>query len=552
MLLFFLPIIESFNRQLALILLFTGSGLVAYPIFWNRKVKIDFINLIFLLFIFWGLFTTIFSWSFIRSFTEILRYLAYYLLFVAIRQSEHLRVKFFRFFKAFIIFNSLFLSLFFFLFKLFPDVFPKITSGLNLFYPVFGHNRISELLIFSIPLLMGLFIKTQEKRKQIIIICGLIYFFFLLFISLSRGSWWALIASMIFYFMKISALRRYFGRAFVVFTGVGIILSLLIFMNSHFWTTQKEGVNLYLGLYKPINHEKRLHYYNQALKGISNSPIIGFGLDTFRFVSKKYQSEAFSWSWYTHNHFLQIFVETGITGGILFILLFSYLFKNIVAKSLKSREFNDRQLVLVAIIPSFFHTLIDYDWQFVSVLLLIFVGLAISVPIIEKTKSISFRPIYIIYLLMVFSWFVFYSDSDKVLAKNNLWPQRLLRAYRLDSGYNEISKRLAEGYSSEKNYKEGHFWYTKAISLDPLDSSNEIKSDFLLYIQEVEEFIEQKKEENAFEVLKNAVKAYPYLHYKYGNGILKRDNLTSYITMMKEAITMNPIRIWEIERIIED
>ena len=540
--LLFLPVIESFNRQPALILLFSASILISYPIFIKRKVHLDLINLTFLFFIVWGMFTTIFSISIIRSFTEIARYLAYFLIFITIRDRADYSNFYSKFFILFILLNSLLLSFLFIGFSVF-SLKPPQTAGMNLFYPVFGHNRIANLLIFTIPLLMGLKLQFGNKKVKFLLNSGIIYFLLILIASFGRGSWWALSGAMIINIFLFPQISRKFKKLLVFFVITVFILTSAIFVYSHSIVSKREGAFVYTGLYKPLVNENRIDYFWQAIKGFTVSPIIGTGFDTFRYISKKYQSNPFSWSWYTHNHFLQLFSETGFTGGILFILLFLIIIRKFYQAIKNSTHKTYEQLIFMSLLPSILHTFIDYDWQFISILLLIFIGLALLVPQQGERIKIPGRFFWIIALVFFATAIALsYFDSDRAIAKSDL--KLLERAERLDRGYNEIYKKKAEIYAEKKEYGLAHKNYIKAISLDPLDSGELIKTDFLLYLEEANEM-------KSFDIISKSINVYSYFHDKYGKGLLRRDNLTEYTQLMRKMVEENPIRIWEIKKIID-
>ena len=135
-----------------------------------------------------------------------------------------------------------------------------------------------------------------------------------------------------------------------------------------------------------------------------------------------------------------------------------------------------------------------------------------------------------------------YFDSDRAIAKSDL--KLLERAERLDRGYNEIYKKKAEIYAEKKENGLAHKNYIKAISLDPLDSGELIKTDFLLYLEEANEM-------KSFDIISKSINVYSYFHDKYGKGLLRRDNLTEYTQLMRKMVEENPIRIWEIKKIID-
>ena len=152
LLLFFIPVIESFNRQAGLFLLCLGAVLISFNLFWRKKLYLDIISFFFLLFILRGLVSTVFSWSIAKSFIEASRYIAYFLIFTAFREEARIKNIAIRYLTLFSVINSLLLS-FLYLFYVFRgrQLLPG-NQGMNLFYPVFGHNRIADMLILAVPL----------------------------------------------------------------------------------------------------------------------------------------------------------------------------------------------------------------------------------------------------------------------------------------------------------------------------------------------------------------------------------------------------------------
>ena len=173
-LLFLIPVAESFNRQYGLVLLIFASLLLFYPNLPENNRRLDRLETLLLFFILWSGITSFFSISFIRSYTETLRYLAYFLIFVSIRHNFQLRKIYGIFFKKFIQINAFLLSILFLFFSYLPKLLPEYIYGLNLFYPIFGHNRLDIFISFSILLLVGDLAHQKNKRHKFLIISGLI------------------------------------------------------------------------------------------------------------------------------------------------------------------------------------------------------------------------------------------------------------------------------------------------------------------------------------------------------------------------------------------
>ncbi|OGG18011.1 hypothetical protein A3D05_03910 [Candidatus Gottesmanbacteria bacterium RIFCSPHIGHO2_02_FULL_40_24] len=557
-LLFFIPVIESFSRQWGLFFLFSGVFLFTYPFLWRGKIRLDILDFLFLVFIILALFSGLFSISQSRSFIELGRYVAYLLLFITIREKDELRRRLSGYITASIILNAFLLSFVYSVYLILGKFLPPVTSGMNLFFPVFGHNKMTVILIMAIPLLIELIFYTPLRRKKIFFILLLIIFSILLIISLSRGAVWSLAVSLGIYFLLVRRSHSGIAKILTVYITAAVALFLTIFIFSNFIIPGKKGAALYSGIYKPAVNEKRGAYWQQAVKGFTLSPVIGSGLDTFRYISKKYQTQTASWSWYTHNHFLQLFAELGFFGGFIFLIfIISMFFASYrTINKIKTIDPVNRGL-LIALTASAIHSLIDFDWQFVSVLFFVFAGFASVLPKEEESAYVNPRLIYLTAAVIIGFNLIITRDSDKVLteadklARNGQYEKaeiKLIRAVNLDEGYNELHKKLASYYVQSGNYPAAHYWYYRSISANPLDSGEEIKTDYLLYLQEAGEALVSGQKETVSEIISKGERYYPVFHEKYGKETPGKNDLDYYVKIMKRLVSENHLRSWELKK----
>jgi hypothetical protein len=87
-LLFFLPIIESFDRMTAFYLLSISAIVMIIPVVFRGKYRLDKFDFIWLSLLVVFSVSTVFSWSLGRSLLDLSRYLSYYLIFVSIRDRS--------------------------------------------------------------------------------------------------------------------------------------------------------------------------------------------------------------------------------------------------------------------------------------------------------------------------------------------------------------------------------------------------------------------------------------------------------------------------------
>lgn len=482
LLLFFLPIVESFNRSLGFTLLLSGSLFLFLPIVFARKIRFDRIDTLFLMLLFVFAVSTVFSWSLSRSFIELLRYTAYFLIFLSIRNRIGTDGSAFliRWYIPMILINTTVLS-FLSLFSSLPQVTVTPSEiGMNLFYPVFGHNRIANILIFAIPISSILFFSKSEKRGKLIFFLLTLFFVGILFLSFGRGAIVSLTFAFLFSLFLFRLGNEKWNRFLSILTLCTILFLLSSFIYSNFSGVTNQSTNVIKGFYKPVADEKRFTYLWQGKDGFFSSPLVGTGLDTFRYVSKKYQSQPLNWSWYLHNHYLELFVETGIMGGALFafFVLFSF-YKGYQYVLAKLEEKKYLLGVFIGILASSIHSTIDFDWHFLSIFLFFFAGLSFLLPYTTNEKPIRSGILSFFFIIVLFSVPTFFPlDSDQVLSQAEISFQRkdynstfslLHRAYRLDNAYNEIPKKFASFYNRLNNDSEARFWQNEARIRSPLD-----------------------------------------------------------------------------------
>ena len=478
-LLFLLPLVESFNRSLGFTLLLSGSLFLFLPIVFRRKIRFDRIDTLFLMLLFVFAVPTVFSWSLARSFTELLRYVAYFLIFISVRNSIGTETLLIRWYIPMILINTVLLSLLSLLSSLPQLIVTPSEIGMNLFYPVFGHNRIANILLFAIPLAV-ITSFSGTGRKRIFFFTLSLFFGGILFLSFGRGAIVSLTFAFLFSFFLFRLRNDKWDRFLSILTLFTIIFLLSSFIYSNFSGVTSQSTNIIKRFYKPVADEKRFAFLLQGKEGFFSSPLVGTGLDTFRYVSKKYQSEPFNWSWYLHNHYLELFVETGIMGGLLFAFFVLFSFYKGYQYILSKLEENKIYLgVFIGLLASGIHSLLDFDWHFLSIFLFFFAGFALLLPYTFRARNIRLGFFPFLFVLILFSTPTFFPlDSDQALSQAEISFQKkdydnafslLHRAYRLDNAYNEIPKKFASFYNRLNNDSEARFWQNEARIRSPLD-----------------------------------------------------------------------------------
>jgi len=580
-LLFFLPIVESFDRTLAFNLLLIGSLLIAYPYIIKKRIYLDWINIIWITTLIFFTLSLFNSWSISRTFIELSRYFAYFLIFISLRNYPSSQLLLLRFYLPMIIVNSLILSFLSFLYFIPLFNIPRPASGMNLFYPTFGYNRLAILLIFAIPLSFSIISHAKNKLKLIGWIIS-IFFIVALVLSMGRGVMLSLFLAFLIYLLIDKSKQNNLLIGSIIIAFVTIIYIFSSFIYSNFLVSQKESHKALKGFYKPIRYEQRLDYFIQAAEGFCRFPIYGTGLDTFRYVSNIFQKDPspYSWSLYTHNHYLEIFQETGILGGLVFTILIILIlyksYKNII--NIRNSYANG---IFVAVIGSSFHSLMDYDWQFLSVFLFFWIGVAIILPRNQKLSLTLPKYIRVSFLLIITILFgssiLLPLNSDKINIRAIRYSQSgqkskaiyfLTRAYKLDKMNRDIAEAMAEIYKMNYNdWETSHLWYKKAILLGSMRSARIIKDDYLLYLRQADLILEENDPLRSYSYLRTSAVFYPFDHKKIEgdkyfasiDAFLSKNNnpeasiiIRSYLKLIQEEAEKSNLSQQEIKMVIKN
>ncbi|OGG15863.1 hypothetical protein A3J20_02585 [Candidatus Gottesmanbacteria bacterium RIFCSPLOWO2_02_FULL_42_29] len=487
---FLLPVIESFNRQLGLVIL------LVTPFLLFRKITFDKIDISFLLFIAWLLIVLPFSSSYYFSLLETGRYFAYFLIFVLVRHlPEEEKAYFQSKWPIFLILNSLVLITLWGIFTLIPSL-PQ-PSGMNLFYPSFGHNRLAALLIMTLPVLI---FKMPLPFFGKYTLWLLPFLTIMLFLTRGRG---AIISLLLGLGLTVIWQKRkdQFGR----FVKVFILLGIAFLFLSHFYSQYLFNKGKPGGFYKPIFFEQRFEFYRQGLSAVAGSPVTGYGLDTFRYLSQILQSRPLSWSWYSHNHFLDIAVGSGLIGLALFLIWLLLSFREVIGnRTIKAGT-------VCLLLASLIHNQMDYDWQYLSLLFYFIFILALYLPRQKSVLSLNSRP-----FLLILTFFIlvalFLPSSEKLLKGTENAYAKLNQALFWDKGNRIIYLKLADWHLEKNDYERVHFYLQEAIKMNPQDSRKEIRADYLLYLKQAGTSFSQGKRQKAYVYLKAALDKYPLYH----------------------------------------
>lgn len=344
------------------------------PIFFRvlrDDIKRKFIpTLCFLVFLITLTITTIFSIDKQQSVIQLFLFFSYFIIFTTIHvifrslRSKELFVNCYLLIVTLLSFISLYNTL------IRHYVNRQNVSFLWVYY---GHNHLSALLIFAIPLCMYV-LAFHWKESPIRFALFAIFFVLLvgLLFTFSIGAMFAFALSLLvvwFIFNKTLPLKKSF---LIVFS-----IIILFALSSLYAFSMHKGIkdlNLRKDPYRNVS--VRLTYWQKAFDNFAQRPITGSGLDTFQIVNRK--SKRFIR--YTHNFFIQILTDAGIFGFVASIALIGTLlwqgYQNVKTVSAKREHFFYLSL-FVAVLSSTLLATIDVDWHLptVSIFFWIFASL---------------------------------------------------------------------------------------------------------------------------------------------------------------------------------
>lgn len=121
---------------------------------------------------------------------------------------------------------------------------------------------------------------------------------------------------------------------------------------------------------------ERFTFYKDAMKVLSDYPIIGAGGGAWASLYEQYQNNPYT-SRQAHNFFLQYLVEVGILGFLIFMAFILYIFYKYIRGYVKSnkKERDSHFLYLIIVLSILIHSILDFNMSYVFMGILVFLGL---------------------------------------------------------------------------------------------------------------------------------------------------------------------------------
>jgi len=292
---------------------------------------------------------------------------------------------------------------------------------------------------------------------------------------------------------------------------------------------------------------QRIGYYFNGIELIKENPFLGKGLGSWKIESLRFSEHSGDKTiipYYVHNDFIQIFVELGVVGFLLYLLFFGFLYKQLF----KEKFSNESSFFLIVIISIFLiDTLLNFPFYRPQEIMPF---LFISSFIFFQTKKniINYRLsrfgnliillILIPILILNYRWHLSLIDQKTLLSdyynksytleKNNL-SSITIKYPSLASNTIPISSLLARYYLENKNFEKAKELLNHSNSINQYDLLT--KELYLLYNLETY---------NLSEALSNANELFE----------LSRDNETYAELYFSIASSLNLNQVFELSDVI--
>lgn len=232
----------------------------------------------------------------------------------------------------------------------------------------FASNQLfnSYAILLKIPILFYFIFIQKNKFLRVLLWAIFSLMLFMLLVLASRSSIYCFILLIVILFSTLIFQNRIFNERILSKKDVITVILISIFTSGIQTFLYQNSDNLtVLNRATSLNDAStnyRLENYKEAIQGIIDYPFLGVGIGNWKILSIKYANyrmESYEVPKHTHNDFLQIGVETGILGLLIFISIFISILA-VIIKEIISRDDKLLPLILflclvVYLVDSFFN-----------------------------------------------------------------------------------------------------------------------------------------------------------------------------------------------------
>jgi O-antigen ligase len=250
-------------------------------------------------------------------------------------------------------------------------------------------NLIAGILLLGLPFAIGETYHTLRQKQWIafaVFALVTLFIFFALFMTTSRGAWFAAFAvavlgGMVYGAMQLARRLGYSGNI-----GLAVLLNLILVTMLLGAVVGGAQVSRFLdSLFGVIGNVSRLELYNQVWQLIQDFFWTGAGLETFSPMYSTYLLLIdVPFLAHSHNLFLQIWFEQGILGFLAFVWVLGAFFIWVLQR--RKRMNHIAMAGLAAVTMLLLHGLVDVPLYFSRVIPLMFVPFGLTIAALQPLK----------------------------------------------------------------------------------------------------------------------------------------------------------------------
>ena len=244
-------------------------------------------------------------------------------------------------------------------------------------------NSLAKFLLPFIPVACILAIDSKKLLTKNYYFAVTLAMIIALIVTQSRGAWGALIVSLVLIAYLMRSIKSALWICIPLFAGLAILpgnAAIARIKTIFDWTL--------------LSNAERLHIWDAALKMIKNNPLIGIGLNHYELHYPSYKSPSgyFETFGHAHNTFINIAVETGLLGAILFMAFLLIILYRIFKENNLDNYAGGISIGLgIGTISTLFYGLVEYNFNNELQILLFFVLLGLAERITCDNKDILNR-----------------------------------------------------------------------------------------------------------------------------------------------------------------
>ena len=248
------------------------------------------------------------------------------------------------------------------------------------FGPFVNRNHFAGFLEMAAGLIGARIVsRTLQRERMVLYICYLIVVCSGLILSASRGGYLALAAVILFLgLVSLTARGSKSGDAKadrgVQFRLVAALILLVVMSFGAMFLTNSDDLlqrfkqadeNIKIGELADDRYSRR-ELWQTTMQMVKDHPILGVGLGAYQFAYPRYdQSSGLYRTEQSHNDYLQILADTGVTGGLVLLAFVVLLFARSFA-ALQARDLVQRAISLGALAGCFgiaVHSFVEFNLQ---------------------------------------------------------------------------------------------------------------------------------------------------------------------------------------------